>query len=383
MTTKPRILFILHLPSPVHGAALVGTAIRESGLVNGTFDTRYINLSSSATLEQVGRFSFGKVRAVSRLLSEVRRTLREWKPDLVYMTPSSTMPGLLKDALTARLVRRKGCKIILHFHNKGVAARQDRFVDDRLYRMLFRDASVILLSHLLYPDIRKYVPEERVSYCPNGVSVPALDFSTPPAASLEMTGKTPLEMTEGVPKILFLSNMIRSKGVSVLVDACRRLKERGIAFRCSLVGALSADYPGDSLMTEIREKGLEGCVSYDGPRYGDEKWKAFSQADVFAFPTFYPDECFPLVVLEAMGAGLPVVTTTEGALPEMIREGEDGFICPKQDPGALADALARLLSDPVLRTRMGESGRTRYETAFTLDRFERNIVDILKRHVDA
>ena len=184
-------------------------------------------------------------------------------------------------------------------------------------------------------------------------------------------------------RILFLSNMIRSKGVSVLVDACRMLKERGIAFRCSLVGALSADYPGDSLVTEIREKGLEGCVSYDGPRYGDEKWKAFSQADVFAFPTFYPDECFPLVVLEAMGAGLPVVTTTEGALPEMIREGEDGFICPKQDSGALADALARLLSDPVLRTRMGESGRTRYETAFTLDRFERNIVDILKRHVDA
>ena len=375
MTTRPRILFILHLPPPVHGAALVGSAIRESALVNGAFDTRYINLSSSATLEQVGRFSFGKVRAVFRLLSEVRRTVREWKPDLVYMTPSSTMPGLLKDALTARLVRRKGCKRVLHFHNKGVAARQDRFVDDRLYRMLFRDASVILLSERLYPDIRKYVPEERVSYCPNGVSVQALDFSTAPAA--------PLEMTEEVPKILFLSNMIRSKGVSVLVDACRILTERGIPFRCSLVGALSADYPGDSLTAEIREKGLEGCVFYEGPRYGDEKWKAFAEADVFAFPTFYPDECFPLVVLEAMGAGLPVVTTAEGALPEMVREGEDGFICPKQDPTALADALARLLSDSALRTRMGESGRTRYETLFTLDRFERNIVDILKRLADA
>ena len=366
MTTKPRILFILHLPPPVHGAALVGSAIRESELVNGTFDTRYINLSSSAALEQVGRFSFGKVQAVFRLLSEVRRTIRECKPDLVYMTPSSTMPGLLKDALTARLVRRKGCKVVLHFHNKGVAARQDRFVDDRLYRTLFRDASVILLSRLLYPDIRKYVPEERVSYCANGVSVPAF-----------------VRQSGAAPRILFLSNMIRSKGVSVLVDACRILKERGIPFQCSLVGALSADYPGDSLSDEIREKGLEGCVSYEGPRYGEDKWKAFSDADVFAFPTFYPDECFPLVVLEAMGVGLPVVTTTEGALPEMIREGENGFLCPKQDPYALADALARLLSDPALRTRMGESGRARYETSFTLDRFERNIVEILKRHVDA
>ena len=366
MTTRPRILFILHLPPPVHGAALVGSAIRESAPVNDSFDTRYINLSSSATLEQVGRFSFGKVRAVFRLLSEVRRTVREWKPDLVYMTPSSTMPGLLKDALTACLVRRKGCKRALHFHNKGVAARQDRFVDDRLYRMLFRGASVILLSERLYPDIRKYVPEERVSYCPNGVSVPTI-----------------VREPKAVPRILFLSNMIRSKGVSVLVDACRILNERGIPFRCSLVGALSADYPGESLPAEIREKGLEGCVFYEGPRYGDEKWKAFSEADVFAFPTFYPDECFPLVVMEAMGAGLPVVTTAEGALPEMVREGEDGFICPRQDPTALADALARLLSDPALRTRMGESGRTRYEMLFTLNRFERNIVDILKRLADA
>ena len=366
MTTRPRILFILHLPPPVHGAALVGSAIRESALVNDAFDIRYINLSSSATLEQVGRFSLGKVRAVFRLLSKVRRTVREWKPDLVYMTPSSTMPGLLKDALTACLVRRKGCKVVLHFHNKGVAARQNRFVDDRLYRMLFRDASVILLSERLYPDIRKYVPEERVSYCPNGVSVPAI-----------------VREPKAVPRILFLSNMIRSKGVSVLVDACRILGERGIPFRCSLVGALSADYPGESLPAEIRENGLEGCVFYEGPRYGDEKWKAFSEADVFAFPTFYPDECFPLVVLEAMGAGLPVVTTAEGALPEMVREGEDGFICPRQDPVALADALARLLSDPAMRTRMGESGRTRYETHYTLDRFERNIVDILKRLADA
>ena len=363
---KPRILFILHLPPPVHGAALVGSSVRESGLVNGVFDTRYINLSSSVTLEQVGRFSFGKVRVVSRLLSEVRRTLREWKPDLVYLTPSATMPGLLKDALTARLVRRKGCKTILHFHNKGVAAHQDRFVYDRLYRMLFRDASVILLSRLLYPDIRKYVPEERVSYCPNGVSVPAA--ARRPAA---------------VPRILFLSNMIRSKGVSVLVDACRMLQQRGIPFRCSLVGALSADYPGDSLVAEIREKGLEGCVTFEGPRYGNEKWQALSDADVFAFPSFYPDECFPLVILEAMGTGLPVVTTDEGAIPEMVRDGKDGFICPRKDPEALADALGRLLSDPDLRTRMGESCKDRYETFYTKEQFEKNLVEILKRQTDA
>ena len=365
-SAKPRILFILHLPPPVHGAALVGSFLKESALVNGTFDARYVNLSASESLEQVGRFSFGKVRSVFHLLAEVRRTLRAWKPNLVYMTPSCKMPGLLKDALVARLVRRKGCKVVLHFHNKGVASRQDRFFDDWLYRVLFRDASVILLSERLYADIRKYVPMDRVSFCANGVSVP--DVAHRPAPVL---------------RILFLSNMIRSKGVSELIEACRILKDRGAMFRCRLVGALSADYPGDSLAAEIRAKGLEDIVTYEGPRYGEEKWRAFSEADLFAFPSHYPDECFPLVVLEAMGAGLPVVTTDEGAIPDMVRDGVDGVICPKQVPAALADTLGSLLADPLLRTRMGESGKHRYQSSYTLECFERNIVEILNRSVDA
>ena len=365
-SARPRILFILHLPPPVHGTALVGSFLKESALVNGTFDARYVNLSASESLEQVGRFSLGKVRFVFRLLKEVNRKFRACKPDLVYMTPSSKMPGLLKDALVARLVRWKGCKVILHFHNKGVASRQDRFLDDRLYRVLFRDASVILLSERLYPDIRKYVPIERVSFCANGVSVPDV-----------------VHRSGSVPRILFFSNMIRSKGVSVLIEACRILKERGVLFRCRLVGALSADYPGDSLVTEIRTKGLEDVVTYEGPRYGEEKWMAFSEADLFAFPSYYPDECFPLVVLEAMGAGLPVVTTDEGAILEMVRDGEDGIICPKKDPSALADALERLLADPVLRIRMEKSVKDRYQSSYMLEHFEQNIVEILKQNVDA
>ena len=357
MMTKPRILFILHLPPPVHGAALVGAAIRDSGLVNDLFDARYINLSASVTLEEVGRFSFKKIRSVFRLVREVRRSVAQWKPDRVYLTPSCTMPGLLKDTVIARAVR--GSRVVLHFHNKGVAGHQDRFFYDCLYRMLFRDARIILLSQRLYPDIRKYVPENRISYCPNGVSVSSVK-----------------RVSGGVPRLLFLSNIIRSKGVSVLIEACRFLKERRVDFHCTLVGAMTADYPGDSLVEEIRRQGVEERVSYTGPVYGEGKWEAFAKADVFVHPTL--NDSFPLVVLEAMGTGLPVVTTDEGAIPEMVRDGVDGLICPKSDPKALADTLERLLSDAALRTRMGESGKIRYRELYTLEQFEKRFVDILK-----
>jgi glycosyltransferase involved in cell wall biosynthesis len=180
----------------------------------------------------------------------------------------------------------------------------------------------------------------------------------------------------GVPRLLFLSNIIRSKGVSVLIEACRFLKERRVDFHCTLVGAMTADYPGDSLVEEIRRQGVEERVSYTGPVYGEGKWEAFAKADVFVHPTL--NDSFPLVVLEAMGTGLPVVTTDEGAIPEMVRDGVDGLICPKSDPKALADTLERLLSDAALRTRMGESGRIRYRELYTLEQFEKRFVDILK-----
>lgn len=356
-SAKPRILFILHLPPPVHGAAVMGEQIRTSALLPACCESRFINLSASATLEQVGRFSVQKFRPVFRLAGEVRRTVREWKPDLVYLTPSVTMPGLLKDVFVARAAR--GTKRMLHLHNKGVAQRQDRFLLSILYRMLFKDARVILLSHLLYPDIRKYVPENHVSYCPNGVSVPSVH-----------------RVSGDVPRLLFLSNIIRSKGVSVLIEACRLLKERGVDYRCSLVGALSVDYPGDSLSDVIREKGLEGRIIYEGPRYGEGKWEVMARADVFVHPTL--NDCFPLVVLEAMGAGLPVVSTDEGAIPEMVRGGVDGLICPKGDAKDLADALERLLSDTALRNRMGESGKARYHELYTQEQFEKRFIDILK-----
>jgi len=363
-TGKPRVLLVLHLPPPVHGPSQAGAFLRESALLNDTFRTRYVNLSGSAKLEEVGHFSVRKILRVFRLFGEVRRVIRAWKPDLVYLTPSATLPGVLKDAVLAWMVRRMGVRVLLHLHNKGVASSQDSVLFNALYLMLFRDSHVILLSGLLYPDVSRYVPETCVSYLPNGVDVPSVPRTAGP-----------------VPRLLFLSNILRSKGVSVLVDACEVLRGRGIVFHCSMVGALSADYPGESLAEEIRSKGVDDCIDYLGPRYGDSKWEAFAQADVFVHPTL--SDCFPLAVLEAMGTGLPVVTTDEGALPEIIRDGVEGLVCPKGDARVLADALERLVWDTDLRARMGENARARYLACYTQGRFEQRFVEILQQQLHA
>jgi len=78
-------------------------------------------------------------------------------------------------------------------------------------------------------------------------------------------------------------------------------------------------------------------------------------------------EAFPLVIPEAMAAGLPVIATAVGAIPDFVTDGEDGFLVPPRDPAALADRISRLLEDEYLRRRMGERVRERAPNEFAIE----------------
>lgn len=361
--SKPRILFILHLPPPVHGAAVMGDLLRGSWELAEAFDCQFLNLSSSRSLEEIGKGRFRKLLFILDLLRRERNLLREWKPDLVYVTPTSTLPALWKDIAVVRRARRNGVRTVLHFHNKGVSARSARWLDDRVYRYLFDGVDVILISDLLRSDVERYVKPERISICPNG-----LDF----------LACQPTDQGE-VPQLLFLSNLLPDKGLSDLLDACVLLRDRGVPFGCRIVGSPTPQLSADGLRLMLEDRKLVGTVVYDGPKYGADKQATFAGADIFVHPT--REDCFPLVVLEAMAAGLPVVSTREGGIPDEVEDGKTGLLCPKGDPGSLADALEELLMDASLREQMGAAGRERYQEHFTSACFERRMLEILKSYV--
>jgi glycosyltransferase involved in cell wall biosynthesis len=181
-----------------------------------------------------------------------------------------------------------------------------------------------------------------------------------------------------IVKILFLSNLISSKGVYVLLDACRVLKERGLQFVCDFVGGETKEIDRATFEAAVKERDLEGIVCYHGPKYGEEKEAYWRRADIFVFPTFYFNECFPLVLLEAMQWRLPLVSSDEGGIPDIVKDGVNGFVCTRQNVQSLAEALEKLITNPVLRQQMGEQGYQRYQEEFTLEAFERRFVAELK-----
>ena len=356
MQGKSKILFIVPLPPPVHGSAMVSQQIRDSRVINDAFRCDYVNLSTSRRMDEIGKNSPVKLWRMASAFIKALWLLLIHRYGLCYLAITCHGTGFLKDApfvLLCKLFRRK---IVIHQHNKGMAADVDRWPYRWLLPLVYKNAKVILLSWLLYPDIERAVPKENVVVCPNGIKV----SDTVPLPKAENT----------VPHFLFLSNLIESKGVFVLLDALEILARKGLPFYCDFVGGETKEIDSERFAVEVNRRNLGRQVIYHGRKYGAEKDVFFEQSDIFVFPTYYGNECFPLVLLEAMAHQLPIVTTNEGGIPDVVQDGVNGIICLRQDAQAVAAALERLANDSALRHQMGAAGRKRLLEEFTEEVFE-------------
>ena len=359
-TMKPTILFILHLPPPVHGASMMGKYIHDSRVVNDAFECRYFNLTLAKDLQDIGKGGLRKLIYFIKQITALRNVIKAENPNLCYVTPNAKGGAFYKDFLIVMMLKAMRKKVIVHYHNKGVSTRQNKVIDNFLYRHFFKNLKVILLADTLYNDVRKYVNKEDVYICPNGI---------PETINIKK------RVHDGF-NILFLSNMMREKGVWDLIDACKILKDKGLNFHCHFIGKWS-DISEETFNDRINALGLQDCVNAYGAKYGEEKNEFFENTDVFVFPTFYHNETFGLVLLEAMQYSIPCISTDEGGIPFVIEDGKTGFVIEKHQSKILADKLVLLIDNPNLCNEMGNAGRKKFEQEFTLNQFEKRIAGIL------
>lgn len=354
---KPKILFCMHMPPPVHGAAMMGKYIHDSLLINGTFDCKYINIATASNIDDIGRVGIKKITRFISKLRIIKKSISAFCPDLIYVTPAANVPAFYKDYIIVQLLKRWRCKVVLHYHNKGIAQIGSKWYNNLLCKRFFSDVQVILLSDLLYSDIAKFVPHDRVLICPNGI--PDID-------------KPIKHDSQEKVQVLFLSNLIRSKGVLTLLDAIALLKTKEI--HCVIAGA-PGDISVEQLRFEVQSRGIQHKVSYVGRVNEEQKLNLFEESDIFVHPT--ENDCFPLVILEAMRSEIPCVSTTEGAISDIVVNGETGWIVEKHNAIALAEKIQWLIEHPQECRQMGHAGRTRFEQHYTLAHFEARMVDIL------
>ena len=171
------------------------------------------------------------------------------------------------------------------------------------------------------------------------------------------------------PLVLAVGRLREKKGFDTLIEACRRLADRGLDFRCEIVGY------GDqhaSLQQQIERDGLQGRVMLTGKLPRDAVISRYRRAAAFVQPSRIGQDGdrdgIPNVLLEAMAMELPVVSTRISGIPEVVAHEHNGLLIEPDRPADLADAIARLLADTPLRKRLGRAGRETIGSGFDNDR---------------
>ncbi|MDH3294490.1 MAG: glycosyltransferase [Acidimicrobiia bacterium] len=154
------------------------------------------------------------------------------------------------------------------------------------------------------------------------------------------------------PRLLFIGRITAVKGLDVLLDAIDALQSRHTDLQLTIVG----DGPERTrLEQKTAQRGLDAVVTFVGSKSQEEVSDLLTRTDVFVLPSFA--EGVPVVLMEAMGAGLPVVATQVGGMTELVDDQVSGFLIRPFDATLLAERIDQLVSDPDLRRRLGQAGR--------------------------
>lgn len=179
-------------------------------------------------------------------------------------------------------------------------------------------------------------------------------------------------------RILFLSNMHREKGYLDLLEAAKALKHQNLPATFQFVGAWQNRQDQLEFEQYVKQAGLE-TVEHLGPVLDRQEIKRlYNECDIVALPTYYPNEAQPVSMVEALSAGRPIISTRHAGIPEMVEDGREGYLVPKRDSKAIAEAISRMTSYSVW-LKHSRASRDRYNRQFAPDKVLADWISLLSK----
>jgi glycosyltransferase involved in cell wall biosynthesis len=289
------------------------------------------------------------------------------KPDLVYLPIAQGTLGYLRDCLFLVPSRLFGLPTVVHLHGSEFKAfyRSKGSIMKALIRYTLRNVQrVIVLDTTLVHVFDDILPDWKVEVIPNGIE---------PLCLSDGCGKEPTDKDSVT--VTYLGTLKQRKGFLELLYSIPRILELAPQAKFIFAGECTDPVADSQAKNFIEENRLKDCVEFVGPVFGQDKAELLSSSDIFCFPPIRA-EGQPLVILEAMSCGLPVISSNLGAIPSLISDGETGYLVGPQDRNSLTDKVVELIQNPTKRIKMGRKGRERFENKFTIDRWEKQLSNL-------
>ncbi len=353
---------MLKMPPPLTGATYMNSVIYNSELLNSSFAVNKIGISYSKSVKELGTFQIRKAGIFLATFFRLLKSLIFKSPDIIYFQPSITGLTYYRDLILILTGKIFGKKFILHLHGKGILESfKKRKLNAILYKLGFNHQYLIVLSEKQKSDVA-FLNPKKIIVVNNGIGL----LNNSKINKTKRNERTAF-------KFLFLSNLLKDKGVFDLLESAKQLKKAGYNFVVDMVGS-EGDISKTELLSRIKEYELTEHCFYHGPKYNEDKIHYFENADAFIFPT--RNEAFGLVLLEAMQFSLPIIATDEGAIPEIVETGKSGYIYKKENKEGLQNYMSEFINNPKLVKEFGARGRSIYFEKFTVEKFEKSMLHV-------
>ncbi|RYD24089.1 MAG: glycosyltransferase [Verrucomicrobiaceae bacterium] len=354
---KTPVILLGQTPPPWHGQAVATQILFDHDWPE--FEVHRLRMEFSEEMHEVGRFQWKKLTHLRDLILKTRRLLKANPGAILFYPPASAkwIP-FLRDVFFLGCTRYLAGRTVFIYHASGLPVFSSGGPVRRLLsRVAYHHADLSL------EVAQEVVPPHRVfrarswQWCPCAIAVPDI-------APVEKKADAPLV-------VLFVGSLQEGKGVLQILETAAILRDQGHAgkFLFRIVGKwISPDFEKQVRETHAR-LGLGDLIELTGQLTGDDKWRAYAEADVFFFPTHYPSEATPIVLMEALGAGLPIISTQWAGIPAMLEGCTTAELHPVKSPGAYASALlaTRERQDSLVET--SAASRSFYQANFLPRRF--------------
>ncbi|WP_375325925.1 glycosyltransferase family 4 protein [Flagellimonas sp. GZD32] len=354
---KKKILIVGQTPPPYHGQAI---------MIQNTLNHEYENLEIyhvrmefSKEMQEVGKFGFYKVFQLIKLIFKIIYNRFRYNINNLYYPPAGPdNVAIIRDLMILSCVRWMFSSTIYHFRAGGISQKVDTYPSllKAIVKFILGKPDLTIRLSSRNPRDGEYFKTLRDVVVPNGIK----DFSK----------NYSLEGRKG-STILFVGALKKTKGVMDILTAVKLMKQSTEDFQMHFMGKFDDSEFEEQCKEFIQSEQLH-MVRFLGVKTDAAKWDEFALSDIFCFPSFYESETFGNVLLEAMQFKIPVVATFWRGIPDIVVDGETGYLVPINRPDLICEKLLALLHNYEVRLRMGEKGKKRYLETFTENLYYKN-----------
>lgn len=346
---KLRVCFVAPYPPPyggiTHWTKLVTDYLSK---IDNEVDYTIINLSPRK-LKILRRSWWNRIVEngvdMLRHRRELRRVITGYSPDVIHIVTSGQF-AVIRDISLLRIARKNKVPTIYHLHFGRIPQiAYSNSVEWRLMCHAMRLCSaVVTIDARTHDTIKEYMPGLSVAYVPNPVDIAEL----------------PEPHTTCSKTVIFLSMVLKKKGIEELLSAWETVYEKHPDWKLSIVGPYNEDYL-HYLKTHYSSNGL----NWEGEKKHSEAMLLLNDSEIFILPSH--TEGFPNVVLEAMALAKPIIASRVGAIPEMLADN-CGVLIDAGDTRSIVSALSGLIAASEKRHQLGENAYKKLTHEYTIDK---------------